>query len=150
MIFCLLGFFITQIRTLKAYGWVANLAVWLNLLTIFLTMGFVSNSPPNYAISTLGSAGTFVNPETITPNGQGVYPPIVHYSGLPLGNLIGSINGLLSGVFAYAGAQLFVEFMAEMKKPTDFIKAMWGAQFFIYTVYLVYGCFIYYYQGQYR
>jgi hypothetical protein len=26
---------------------------------------------------------------------------------------------------------------------------MWGAQFFIYTVYLIYGCFVYHYQGQY-
>jgi hypothetical protein len=26
---------------------------------------------------------------------------------------------------------------------------MWGAQLFIYTVYLVYGCFVYHYQGQY-
>ena len=26
---------------------------------------------------------------------------------------------------------------------------MWAAQFFIYTVYMVYGCFIYFYQGQY-
>lgn len=149
MILCLAGFFITQIRTLKSYGWVANLAVWLNLLTIFLTMGFVAHSPPNYAISTLGSAGTFVNPETITPYKNGTYPAVIHYNSLPVGNLIGSINGLLSGVFAYAGAQLFVEFMAEMRKPTDFLKAMWGAQFFIMTVYLIYGCYIYYYQGQY-
>jgi len=60
-----------------------------------------------------------------------------------------SINGLLSGVLAYAGAQLFVEFLAEMRRPRDFIKAMWGAQFFIYTVYLIYGCFVYHFQGQY-
>lgn len=36
-----------------------------------------------------------------------------------------------------------------MKRPTDFLKAMWGAQFFIYAVYMIYGCFIYHYQGQY-
>jgi len=52
-------------------------------------------------------------------------------------------------VLAYAGAQLFVEFLAEMRRPRDFIKAMWGAQFFIYTVYLIYGCFVYHFQGQY-
>jgi hypothetical protein len=34
-------------------------------------------------------------------------------------------------------------------RPRDFLKVMWGAQIFIYTVYLVYGCFIYHYQGQY-
>ena len=26
---------------------------------------------------------------------------------------------------------------------------MWGAQFFIYSVYMIYGCFVYHYQGQY-
>jgi len=39
--------------------------------------------------------------------------------------------------------------LAEMKRPRDFLKAMWGAQLFIYTVYLIYGCFQYHYQGQY-
>lgn len=149
IIFVLAGFALTQIRTLKAYGWVANLAVWLNLLVIFITMGVIANSPPNYRVSTLGSAGSAVDPTTITPDKNGNYPPIIHYNFLPVNGLVGSINGLLSGVLAYAGAQLFVEFLAEMKRPRDFIKAMWGAQFFIYTVYLVYGCFIYHYQGQY-
>ena len=55
----------------------------------------------------------------------------------------------MSGVFAYSGAQLFVEIMAEMRRPWDFIKAMWTAQFFIYAVYLIYGCYVYHYQGQY-
>jgi hypothetical protein len=112
-------------------------------------MGVIANSPPNYAISVLGSAGGAVDPDSITPDDNGVYPPIMHYNSLPPNGLVGSINGLLSGVLAYAGAQLFVEFLAEMKRPRDFIKAMWGAQFFIYTVYLVYGCFVYHFQGQY-
>lgn len=149
VLFVCAGFFLTQIRTLKAYGWVANLAVWLNLLTIFITMGVIANSPPNYKISVLGSSGSAVDPTTIKPDKDGNYPPIMHYSALPVNGLVGSINGLLSGVLAYAGAQLFVEFLAEMKRPRDFLKAMWGAQFFIYTVYLVYGCFVYHYQGQY-
>lgn len=87
-------------------------------------MGVVANSAPNYLISTLGSAGSAVDPTTITPDANGVYPPIIHYGGLPANSLVGSINGLLSGVLAYAGAQLFVEFLAEMRRPTDFIKAM--------------------------
>ncbi|KAF7198285.1 hypothetical protein HII31_00024 [Pseudocercospora fuligena] len=149
LLFVITGFALGQVRTLRQLGLVANLAVWLNLLVIFMTMGFVSHSPPNYAAATLGSAGSAVDPASITPDANGVYPAIVHYAGLPASNLVGSINGLLSGVLAYAGVQLFVEFMAEMKRPTDFLKAMWGAQFFIYTVYMVYGCFIYYYQGQY-
>jgi hypothetical protein len=149
VLFVCAGFFLTQIRTLKAYGWVANLAVWLNLLAIFMTMGVIANSPPNFAISRLGSSGSAVDPTTILPDSNGNYPPIIHYTALPPNSLVGSINGLLSGVLAYAGAQLFVEFLAEMRRPRDFIKAMWGAQLFIFTVYLVYGCFIYHYQGQY-
>jgi hypothetical protein len=98
---------------------------------------------------------------------NGKYPPVVHHAGLPSNNIIGAINGLVGGaVLAYAGLQLFVEFLAEMRRPRDFIKvypcevgilfcsgfaniglalkAMWGAQLFIYTVYVVYGCFMYY------
>lgn len=85
---------------------------------------------------------------SITPDKDGNYPPIVHYSGLPANNLVGSINGLLSGVLAYAGLQLFVEFMAEMRRPRDFIKAVWTAQLFIYTVYVVYGCYVYHVSKQ--
>ena len=149
LLFVIAGFFMTQIRTLKNYGLVANFAVWLNLLVIFITMGVMAHSPPNYEISILGSAGSAVDSSTITPDAQGNYPPVVHYGGLPAANLVGSINGLLSGVLAYAGAQLFVEFLAEMKRPRDFLKAMWGAQFFIYSVYLIYGCYVYHFQGQY-
>ena len=149
LLFVIAGFFMTQIRTLKNYGLVANFAVFLNLLVIFISMGVIAHSPPNYAISILGSAGATVDSSTITPDAEGNYPPIVHYGGLPAANLVGSINGLLSGVLAYAGAQLFVEFLAEMQRPRDFLKAMWGAQFFIYSVYLIYGCYVYHFQGQY-
>lgn len=149
VLFACAGFCISQIRTLRAYGWVANLAVWLNIFVILMTMGVMANSPPNYKISVLGSAGSAVDPSTITPDKHGNYPPIIHYNNVPVGGLIGSVNGMLSGVLAYAGVQLFVEFLAEMKRPRDFIKAMWGAQAFIYTVYLTYGCVVYHLQGQY-
>ena len=151
VIFVAVGFFIGQVRTLRNYGWLATWAVFINLLVIFITMGVMAHSPPNYSIAPLGSAGSAVNVTTITPDPTtGEYPPIIHYNGLPdPSSLIGSLNGLLQGVFAYGGAQLFVEFMAEMRRPHDFIKAMWGAQFFIYSVYLIYGCYVYYWQGQY-
>ena len=149
LLFVIFGFGMTQVRTLKNYGLFANFSVWLTLLTIFISMGTIAHSPPNYSISVLGSSGGVVDPDTITPNAQGVYPSIIHYGGLPAPNLEGQINGLLSGVLAYAGAQLFVEFLAEMRRPRDFLKAMWGAQFFIYSVYLIYGCYVYHFQGQY-
>ncbi|MCJ1307481.1 hypothetical protein MMC25_001127 [Agyrium rufum] len=147
LLFIVVGFFLTQIRTLKAYGLVANFAVWLNLLVIFISMGVIAHSPPNYGLI-FGSSGGVVDPPSVTPV-DGVFPPIRHFGGLPAPNLVGNINGLLSGVLAYAGAQLFVEFLAEMRRPNDFLKAMWGAQFFIYSVYLIYGLYVYHFQGQY-
>jgi hypothetical protein len=39
--------------------------------------------------------------------------------------------------------------MAEMKRPKDFLTAMWFAQAFIYFWYMFYGLFLYGYQGQY-
>jgi hypothetical protein len=149
LIWALCGFGLGQIRTLQKFGILANAAVFINLLIMFITMGVMAHSPPNYAIAVLGSAGSAADPTSITPV-NGVYPPVKHYNGLPNPNsIIGGINGLMQGVYAYAGAQLFVEFMAEMKRPRDFLKAMWGAQFFIYTCYMVYGCYVYFWQGQY-
>ncbi len=149
VIFACAGFCVSQIRTLKAYGWIANMAVWLNLFVIFVTMGVMANSPPNYKISTLGSAGSAVDRATITPDKNGIYPAIIHYNNVPPNGLIGAVNGMLTGVLAYAGIQLFAEFMAEMRRPRDFIKSIFCAQFLIYTVYLVYGCVVYHLQGQY-
>ena len=150
LLWCIVGFFVGQVRTLAKYGWLANAAIWMNLMIMFISMGVIAHSLPNYSIAVLGSAGGATNVADITPDPvTGAYPPVKHYNGLPNPNsLIGSINGLMQGVYAYGGAQLFIEFMAEMKRPHDFIKAMWGAQFFIYTCYMVYGCYVYYFQGQ--
>lgn len=143
------GFVLTQIRTLKSYGFVASFSVLLIWLVMFITMGVIAHSPPNYAIATLGSVGSSVDPSSIKKGDDGKYPPLMHYKGMPPGSLVGSVNGLMTGILAYAGVQLFVEFLAEMRKPRDFIKAVWGAQLTIYVSYLVYGCFTYYYQAQY-
>ena len=43
---------------------------------------------------------------------------------------------------------IFVEFMAEMRRPMDFWKAMACAQVFITIVYMFFGLFVYTYQGQ--
>jgi hypothetical protein len=56
----------------------------------------------------------------------------------------------MQAVFAYGGAMVFPEFMSEMKRPKDFLTAMWAAQAFIYFWYMFYGLFMYGYQGQYN
>ena len=55
----------------------------------------------------------------------------------------------MQAVYSYGGAMLFVEFMAEMRRPFDFWKGMVLAQAFIYVVYMFFGLFVYSYQGQY-
>lgn len=120
LIWAVLGFGIGQIRTLQKFGILANAAVFLNLLLMFITMGVIAHSPPNYGISTLGSAGSATDPASITPV-NGVYPPITHYNGLPNPNSItGGINGLMQGVYAYAGAQVsrFIRFIQNQLKIT--------------------------------
>jgi hypothetical protein len=149
LVWALFGFFIGQVRTLQKYGWLANSAVWINLLVMFITMGGAANAPPNYAAAS-ASAGAVVNEALITPV-NGVYPPVQTSGGLPeSGNFVGSLNGAMQAVFAYGGAMVFPEFMSEMKRPKDFLTAMWAAQAFIYFWYMFYGLFMYGYQGQYN
>ena len=151
LIWAIVGFFSGQIRTLNKIGWLANFAVFLNLMIMFISMGVMAHSEPNYAAAQAGSAGAALGGNSVAPFVNGTYPPVKTYGTVPPSSngFTGSINGLMNGVYAYAGAQLFVEFMAELQRPRDFLKAMWGAQFFIYACYMSYGSFVYYFQGQY-
>lgn len=45
-------------------------------------------------------------------------------------------------IFAYGGAQLFPEILAEMKRPWDFIKGMAFAQLLIFTAYVFHGVWV--------
>lgn len=150
VIWAILGYIIGQIRTLQRYGWVANLAIWLNVLVIIFTMGVVAHSDVNYN-ATGASAGQALGGGSVTPDDSGNYPPVQTSAGLPPSEVgfIGSVVGLMQAVYAYGGAMLFIEFMAEMRRPRDFWKAMVCAQVFIYCCYIFHGCFVYGYQGQY-
>lgn len=149
LIWAFAGFILGQIRTLNKLGWMVNFAIFLNLLIMFISMGVMAHSEPDYE-AFAGSAGYALGGASVVPV-NGTFPPIQRYGGVPpsTNGFVGGINGLMQGVYAYAGAQLFVEFMAEMRRPRDFLKAMWGAQFFIYACYMIYGCYTYYYFGQY-
>ena len=39
LIWAVLGFGVGQVRTLQKYGWLANAAVWINLMIMFISMG---------------------------------------------------------------------------------------------------------------
>ncbi|GAA5935830.1 uncharacterized protein JCM15063_001818 [Sporobolomyces koalae] len=134
VVWALCGMITGQIRTLKGIGSLANASVWLNLLIIFLSMGFVAHSAPNYAAAK--AAG-------IDYSGP---PQVTALVPLPI---FAQVNGVFNMIFAYGGAMIFPEIIAEMRRPRDFIKGMALAQLLIVVAYLLYGIFVYAFQGQY-
>ena len=124
LVWCLAGFIFGQVRTLQKFGWLANAAVWLNLIVIGITMGAAATSGPNY-LATASSAGAGINDGVlVTPDPvTHVYPGVTHSGGLPDSkSFVGSLNGAMSAVFSYGGSMVFPEFMSEMKHPRDFLK----------------------------
>ncbi len=90
---------------------------------------------PNYA----ASLATFGIPKG----------PVQTSANLPAGlTLQDNINGVFNGVFAYGGATMFNELMAEMRRPYDFWKALIISEIFITAVYLIFGLVVYSKQGQ--
>ena len=72
-------------------------------------MGVVAHTPPNFAAAAT-SLGVAQGPVMKS-----------NFGSLPLFN---KVNGIMQMVFAYGGAMIFPEFMAEMRRPWDFWKAM--------------------------
>lgn len=117
---------------------------------MIITMGAAAHTAPNYLGAASSAGATLNNGTSVTPDANGVFPPVQHSGGLPpSANFAGSVNGIMQAVFSYGGAMIFPEFMSEMRYPRDFLKGMWAAQTFIYLVYMFYGLFMYGYQGQY-
>ncbi|EKG21088.1 Amino acid transporter transmembrane [Macrophomina phaseolina MS6] len=135
IIFTIAGFLLGQIRTMQKFGYVANIAVWMNLFVIFMTMGIVANSEPNYQ-------AVFASYEI--PKG-----PIKTSAGAPAGlTFVDNINGLMQAVYSYGGATMFCELMAEMRRPWDFWKGLIVADIFIFLCYIIFGLVVYSQQGQ--
>lgn len=129
------GMIVGQIKSLQKFGFLANTAIWMNLFVCFATMGVVAHSKPNYsaALTQLG-----------LPEGPVITKAVISGSG----NFTNQLEACMNIVYSYGGAMVFINFMAEMKRPWDFWKGMIMAQSFIFVVYLLYGLFIYAYQGQ--
>jgi len=73
-----------QVRTLQKFGSIANLAIWLNIITLIMTMASVANSPPNY---------------TAVPNDG----PVQTYA-IYIQPFQSQLNGIMQIVFSYGGA----------------------------------------------
>ncbi|KAI8626759.1 transmembrane amino acid transporter [Xylariaceae sp. FL1651] len=143
LIVMLAGILLGQIRTLQKFSWLASIAVWLTFGSVLICSGVVAKSPPNF-VSTVAQYGPSFGP------GQ-----VIKFVGLPPDGLasggsgfVGVFNGLNQAVSAYGGAMLFASFLAEMRQPMDFWKALVCAEFFIYVIYVFFGIFVYSYQGQ--
>ncbi|KAJ5811580.1 hypothetical protein N7474_007881 [Penicillium riverlandense] len=135
VIFMLIGFLLGQIRTLQRLSWLANVAIWLNVVVIIMTMVVVHQYPPNY--------------EAVQSSYQIPKGPIETSANWPAHTtLYDRVNGLMNCVFAYGGATLFNELMSEMRRPMDFWKGFICAEIFIYACYLINGMVVYSAQGQ--
>jgi len=126
--------FLGQIRSLKSFGWVANLAVWLNVLVMLIILVVVAHTPPNFASA---AKSNMVDPGPVMTTG--------FTGGLPF---TAKLLGIMQAVYSYGGAMIFVEIMSEMRRPWDFWKGMIYGQTFIMLVYLFFGIFVYSQQGQ--
>ena len=96
-------------------------------------------------------AGVYIyHPNYTAAVNQGLTGPPHATAGIPPGKtLADNVNGVMNGVFAYGGATLFNELMAEMRRPFDFWKAIIIADSFIFSVYMIFGLVVYSAQGQY-
>ncbi|KAL7947139.1 transmembrane amino acid transporter domain-containing protein [Trichoderma barbatum] len=140
LISALAGCVMGQIRTLKNLGWVGSISVFLNLFVIFATMGVMAHSPPNYVLYAAS------HPEFDV---QDPDPISISVTAPPELTLVDNVNGLMNAVFSFGGATMFVELMAEMRRPMDFWKGLLCADLLIFLCYMVYGIYCYMMQGQY-
>ena len=129
-----------QIRSLRRLAWVANLAIWLNAFSIFAIMGVVANSGVLATAAQKANASFRISPNEPVSTSAGIRPDLPFT--IP-------VTGVMSAVYSFGGAILFVEFLSEMARPFDFWKALVCAEAFIYALYLVFGLFVYSRQGQY-
>lgn len=100
-----------------------------------MTMVVVHKYPPNYEAAEIAN-----NVEK---------GPIITSANWPEGlGLNDYMAGVMNCVYAYGGAILFNELMAEMRRPMDFWKSLVLAEAFIYACYLVMGMVVYSARGQ--
>ncbi|KAG0688025.1 hypothetical protein C6P40_001519 [Pichia californica] len=131
------GAIVGQIKSLAKFGFLANAAIWMNVFVIIATMACAAAFLPNYTAA-FGTSGVTEGP-VITK---------VVVSGAGSEAFQNQLNACMNIVYSYGGALVFIEFMAEMKRPWDFWKGMACAQLFIFSLYLLFAMVVYHYQGQ--
>ena len=149
LIFAFCGMALGQIRTLQRFGWLANFSVWTTVCCSFLAAIYSAlEAHPNYTVM-LGSFGSGGVPFGATNFPDGTIDsaqPIRKFAGSPPpgyasggAGFLGTYQGINTIIYAYGGAMLFFNLLAEMRNPWDFWKGMLCADIFIYIVYMFFG-----------
>lgn len=138
VLFALIGMAFAQVQTFRGLGFAATTAVYQNIVIVIVSMAAIIKYGPYIAgaQASYGTAYPYNNQPVMT-------------AGIISNDITNKVNGLMNMVFAYGGAMIFPELMAEMRRPWDFWKGMISAQALISSVYLVYANVVYAYQGQY-
>lgn len=139
-----IGIVTCALRSLKQIGFLANFAVWINIVSfiIILVCAPKYGADPTVALQT-----TLL--KTAAPVKTFWEVPPAEYQMQSTDLFAATFNGIDSIVYAYSGALLFVAFLSEMRHPMDFWKGALLAQTFIMVVYLIFGAVVYTYIGQY-
>lgn len=131
------------IRSLTKIGWLSNAAVFMNIANFLIIMIAAATYEPLYEAVTRSTLIKTIEPIAVFA-GQ---PPDRYQQQVP--GFASQFNAVNTMVYAYAGALLFVAFLAEMRHPMDFWKGLFCAQAFICIIYLLFGVFVYSFWGQY-
>lgn len=133
--FMLVGVLGGQIRSLRNFAWFANINIWLNIAVMIMTMVGIEKYMPVPNLTEHKDLSQPIKTWPWVPNtGENWYV---------------QVSGVQLAVFAYGGAMIFPEFMAEMRRPRDFWKSALCAQLFCYLIYMMFGLVCYSRQGQY-
>ncbi|KAK5108117.1 hypothetical protein LTR62_008771 [Meristemomyces frigidus] len=144
MVLCMgIGMISGLVRSLKKIGWLSQGAVWMNIANFLIIMVAAATNDPYYAAVTRSTLIKTIEPIRVF---AGTPPAAYQQQSLGFSSQFNAVNTM---VYAYAGALLFVAFLAEMRNPMDFWKGLFCAQAFICIVYLFFGVFVYSYYGQY-
>lgn len=143
LVWALLGMVIGQIRSLRDFSHIANSAVWMNIAICIITMVGAAKYDPYWHASNL--------PPHMPIYRYAATPDMFDSDGTNLGanSLNNKMQGVDQMVFAWGGATIFCEVMAEMANPREFVPGLVGADLLIGVVYLFFGIFVYSFQGQY-
>lgn len=125
---------LSHLKTLSSLGKYCLVVSAFNYINLFVQLGFIGHSEPNWdnAASVLGILKGPIETFGITP-GQSLMNRVVAVTNIS---------------FVFAGSIVFPEVISEMRRPWEFWKSMCLAQCIIVIVYLIYGNYIYSYQGQ--